>query len=84
MRFYGIALLASAAILGACGGEKTARCRYAAAATTAAATTTPRPPLRRPRRRRRLRRRSGGRRGRCGSGDRQDHEVKMIGDATRL
>jgi plastocyanin len=36
MRFYGIAVLASAAVLGACGGEK-----QPVADTTAAATTTP-------------------------------------------
>jgi plastocyanin len=36
MRFYGIAVLASAVVLGACGGEK-----QPVADTTAAATTTP-------------------------------------------
>jgi len=43
MRFHGIALLTSAAILGACGGEKTpaADTSAAATATTPAATTTP-------------------------------------------
>jgi plastocyanin len=43
MRFHGIALLTSAAILGACGGEKTpaADTGAAATATTPAATTTP-------------------------------------------
>ena len=43
MRFHGIALLTSAAILGACGGEKTpaADTSPATTATTAAATTTP-------------------------------------------
>ena len=43
MRFHGIALLTSAAILGACGGEKTpaADTSAAAPATTPAATTTP-------------------------------------------
>ena len=43
MRFHGIALLTSAAILGACGGEKTpaADTGAAAPATTPAATTTP-------------------------------------------
>ena len=43
MRFYGIALLASTAVLGACGGEKaatdTAAANAAAAAATPAATT---------------------------------------------
>ena len=43
MRFHGIALLTGAAILGACGGEKTpaADTSAAAPATTPAATTTP-------------------------------------------
>jgi plastocyanin len=43
MRFHGIALLISAAILGACGGEKTPAgdTGAAAPATTPAATTTP-------------------------------------------
>jgi len=42
MRFHGIALLTSAAILGACGGEKTpAADTSAAAPATPAATTTP-------------------------------------------
>ena len=43
MRFHGIALLTSAAILGACGGEKTPAADTGAAtpATTPAATTTP-------------------------------------------
>lgn len=42
MRFHGIALLTSAAILGACGGEKQpAADTSAATATTPAATTTP-------------------------------------------
>ena len=43
MRFHGIALLTSAAILGACGGEKTPAADTSAAttATTPAATTTP-------------------------------------------
>src|SRR2546430_13152890 len=39
MRFYGIALLASAAVLGACGGEKAAT--DTAAAHAAAASATP-------------------------------------------
>ena len=74
MRFHGIALLASAAILGACGGEKTP-----AADTSAAATPRPR---RRPRPRRLTRphgcplpalpRRSGGWCCCCCAGDRQD------------
>jgi plastocyanin len=40
MRFYGIALLASAAVLGACGGEKAAT-DSAAAVTPAPSATTP-------------------------------------------
>ena len=47
MRFYGIALLASTAVLGACGGEKaatdTAAANAAAAAAAAASATTPAP-----------------------------------------
>ncbi len=41
MRFYGIALLASTAVLGACGGEKAATDTAAANAAAASATTTP-------------------------------------------
>ncbi len=45
MRFYGIALLASTVVLGACGGEKaatdTAAANAAAAAATTPAATTP-------------------------------------------
>ena len=48
MRFYGIALLTGAALMGACGGEKkaadTAAAAPAPAATTPAATTTPAAP----------------------------------------
>jgi plastocyanin len=48
MRFYGIALLAGAAILGACGGEKqpatdTAAANAAATSTATPAATTPAP-----------------------------------------
>ena len=45
MRFYGIALLASTAVLGACGGEKAATDTAAAnaAAAAAASATTPAP-----------------------------------------
>jgi plastocyanin len=48
MRFYGIALLASAAVLGACGGEKqsatdTAAANAAATSTTTTATPAPTP-----------------------------------------
>lgn len=41
MRFYGIALLASTAVLGACGGEKAATDTAAANAAAAASATTP-------------------------------------------
>jgi plastocyanin len=41
MRFYGIALLASAAVLGACGGEKKAATDSAAANAAAPGATTP-------------------------------------------
>ena len=76
MRFYGIALLAGAAVLGACGGENksatdTAAANAAAttpatpAATTPAATTTPA---------------AGAVAMAPATGT--THEVKMIGDAT--
>lgn len=76
MRFYGIALLAGAAVLGACGGENksatdTAAANAAAttpatpAATTPAATTTPA---------------AGAAAAAPATGT--THEVKMIGDAT--
>jgi plastocyanin len=41
MRFYGIALLASTVVLGACGGEKAATDTAAANAAAAASATTP-------------------------------------------
>ena len=44
MRFYGIALLASTAVLGACGGEKAATDTAAANAAAAAATPAATPP----------------------------------------
>lgn len=76
MRFYGIALLAGAAVLGACGGENksatdTAAANAAAttpatpAATTPATTTTPA---------------AGAAAAAPATGT--THEVKMIGDAT--
>ena len=77
MRFYGIALLASTVVLGACGGEKaatdTAAANAAAAsATTPAATTpaatTPAAPA------------AGAVAAAPATG--KTHEVKMIGDAT--
>jgi plastocyanin len=43
MRFYGIALLASATILGACGGEKQPAADSSAAAAAATSNTTPAP-----------------------------------------
>ena len=72
MRFYGIALLASAAVLGACGGENKAATDSAAApaatsATTPAATTTPAPA-------------AGAVAAAPATGT--THEVKMIGDAS--
>ncbi len=73
MRFYGIALLASAAVLGACGGEKKAATDSAAtaapSATTPAATTpaTPAPA-------------AGTVAAAPVTGT--THEVKMIGDAS--
>ncbi len=76
MRFYGIALLAGAAILGACGGETksatdTAAANAAAASTTTPATATP----------------STGAAPAAGAvaavpATGTTHEVKMIGDAT--
>jgi plastocyanin len=76
MRFYGIALLASTAVLGACGGEKaakdTAAANPSAMATTPAATTpeatTPAAPA------------AGAVAPAPATG--KTHEVKMIGDAT--
>jgi plastocyanin len=76
MRFYGIALITSAAVLGACGGEKaatdTAAANAAASATTPAATTptpttTPAPA-------------AGAVAAAPATG--ATHEVKMIGDAS--
>jgi|SRR5690349_2864246 plastocyanin len=43
MRFYGLALLAGAAVLGACGGEKAPAAESTAAAPPAAAPATPAP-----------------------------------------
>ena len=78
MRFYGIALLAGAAMLGACGGEKSATDTAAAnaaatpapATTTTPATATPAP--------------STGATGSVAAAPATGttHEVKMIGDAT--
>jgi len=84
MRFHGIALLASATILGACGGEKTPAADTAATAATPApaATTTPStdsaaaataaPATGAPA--------AGAAAAAPATG--QTHEVKMIGDAT--
>ena len=74
MRFYGIALFASAAVLGACGGEKQSATDTAAAnaantppaAATPAATMTPAPAAA----------------GAAVAATGKTHEVKMIGDAT--
>src|SRR5689334_19510568 len=86
MRFHGIALLASATILGACGGEKTPAADTTATATPApAATTTPTdtgaaaaaaaPAAAAP---------AAGAAGAVAAAPAtgQTHEVKMIGDAT--
>ena len=82
MRFYGIALLTSAAVLGACGGEKaatdTAAAKAAAAsattpaATTPAPTTTPAPAATTPA--------AGAVTPAPATG--KTHEVKMVGDAS--
>ncbi|MEP6619249.1 MAG: plastocyanin/azurin family copper-binding protein [bacterium] len=79
MRFYGIALLASAAVLGACGGEKkpatdTAAANAAAASAATPAATTPAPA-------------APGAPAAAGAvaaapATGATHEVKMIGDAT--
>jgi plastocyanin len=79
MRFYGIALLASAAVLGACGGEKqpatdtaAANAAGGAAATSTPAATTPAAGA------------TGGAAGAVAAAPATGttHEVKMIGDAT--
>jgi plastocyanin len=76
MRFYGIALLASTAVLGACGGEKAATDTAAANAAAASATTpaaatpsaaTPAPA-------------AGAMAAAPATG--ATHEIKMIGDAS--
>ncbi len=76
MRFYGIALLASAAVLGACGGEKpavdTAAANAAAASATTPAATTPAATTPAPA--------AGAVAAIPATG--ATHEVKMIGDAT--
>jgi len=75
MRFYGIALLASTAVLGACGGEKAATDTAAANAAAAASATTPAattPAATTPA--------AGAVAAAPATGT--THEVKMIGDAT--
>ncbi|MEO8333365.1 MAG: plastocyanin/azurin family copper-binding protein [bacterium] len=73
MRFYGIALLASTVVLGACGGEKTATDTAAAnAAAAAAATPSAMTPAATPA--------AGAAMAAPATGT--THEVKMIGDAT--
>lgn len=74
MRFYGIALLAGAAVLGACGGEKKESTDSAAAAAAAAPATTPAatPAATTPA--------AGAVAAAPATGT--THEVKMIGDAT--
>ena len=76
MRFYGIALLAGAAILGACGGEKqpatdTAAANAAAASSTPAATATSTSTAAAP-----------ATAGAAAPITGTTHEIKMIGDAT--
>jgi len=74
MRFYGIAVLAGAAVLGACGGEKKPVAdTTAAATTTGAATTTTTPDAAAP----------AGAAGAVAAAPATGttHEVKMIGDA---
>ena len=79
MRFHGIALLTSAAILGACGGEKQPAADTSAATAATPAATTPTadsatattPGATTP---------AGGSAAAAATG--QTHEVKMIGDAT--
>ena len=73
MRFYGIALLASASVLGACGGEKTATDTAAAhAAATASATPAAATPAATPA--------AGAVAAAPATG--KTVEIKMIGDAT--
>ncbi|HEX6574581.1 MAG TPA: plastocyanin/azurin family copper-binding protein [Gemmatimonadaceae bacterium] len=72
MRFYGIALAASAVVLGACaGGDKGAGDTTAVAVDTSAATTTPAPATAAP---------AGGAASMAAVTG-TTHEVKMIGDA---
>lgn len=75
MRFYGIALLASVTVLGACGGEKkpatdTAAANAAAASATTPAATTP------------VAAAPTGGAVAAAPATGATHEVKMIGDAT--
>jgi plastocyanin len=75
MRFYGIAVLAGAVVLGACGGEKQPVADTSAAATsTGAATTTTTPDAAAP---------AAGAAGAVAAAPATGttHEVKMIGDA---
>src|SRR3954468_16919120 len=79
MRFYGIALLAGATVLGACGGENksatdTAAANAAAASTPAPSTATPRTANPGPTPA------AGAAAAAPATGT--THEVKMIGDAT--
>ena len=77
MRFYGIALLAGAAILGACGGENKSATDTAAANAAATSPTTPAAATPAATDRLRLLARS-----RRLPATGTTHEVKMIGDAT--
>ena len=75
MRFYGIALLASAALLGACGGEKAATDSAAATTPAPSATTTPDTTAAAP-----AAPAAGAAAAAPATGT--THEVKMIGDAS--
>ena len=75
MRFYGIALLASAAVLGACGGEKQPATDTAAAnAAAASAATTPTPAA--------TPGAPAGGTATAAPATGTTHEVKMVGDAS--
>src|SRR3954470_12929584 len=79
MRFYGIALLAGAAVLGACGGEKQPVADTTAAATTTGAATTTTATTTTPNAGTPAAGASGAAAAAPATGT--THEVKMIGDA---
>jgi plastocyanin len=72
MKFYGIALLASAAVLGACGGEKQSSTDSAAMNASTPAATTPAPATGTP---------AAAPAGAAAAITGTTHEVKMYGDA---